>query len=192
MHSWLGIVQPPLRLAGRAIQSDYHATTHEADSRDERRLFKGAHPVTQTPRPTKLILETDGAARGNPGLAGAGIIIKDANEHRIEQQHKFLGRATNNQAEYQALIEGLQAVARYQPESVTIRMDSELVVRQMSGQYRVKNPDLLPLYLRALELVDTLPSVTFEYIPRERNPGADAMANLAIDARMVRGRGASE
>jgi len=141
------------------------------------------------PRLRKLIVETDGAARGNPGLAGAGVILKDEYGHRIETIGKFLGVTTNNQAEYHALIEGLQAAARHAPESVTVQMDSELVVRQMNGQYRVRHPELLPLYAQAVELAASLPSITFVHVPRERNPGADRVANEAIDGRMIKGRG---
>lgn len=139
--------------------------------------------------PRKLIVETDGAARGNPGLAGAGVIIKDEQGHRLESFGTFLGVTTNNQAEYRALIEGLQAVARHQPEAVTVRMDSELVVKQMNGQYRVKHPELLPLYVQAMEIAAMLPNVTFVCVPRERNRAADQIANVAIDGRMVKGRG---
>ena len=141
-------------------------------------------------RSHKLIVETDGAARGNPGLAGAGVIIKDEHGRRIETIGKYLGVTTNNQAEYRALIEGLRAVARHQPESVTVRMDSELVVKQMNGQYRVRHPELLPLYVEAVEAAAALPDVTFVHIPREQNPGADQVANMAIDSRMIKGRGA--
>jgi ribonuclease HI len=133
--------------------------------------------------PKKLIVETDGAARGNPGLAGAGVIIKDDHGRRIETIGKFLGRATNNQAEYQALIAGLEAAKRHEPETVTVVMDSELVVKQMNGEYRVRHPDLIPLYAAAIELAAELPSVTFVHVPRERNPGADRVANIAIDSR---------
>jgi ribonuclease HI len=138
----------------------------------------------------RLVLETDGAARGNPGLAGAGIIVKDEKGQRIEALHLFLGVATNNQAEYRALIEGLRAVARHNPESVLVRMDSELVVKQMNGQYRVRHPEIIPLFQEAVEAASALQSVTFVHVPREKNPGADRLANLAIDGRMVRGRGA--
>jgi ribonuclease HI len=137
-----------------------------------------------------LIIETDGASRGNPGLAGAGVIIKDEHDHRIDQIGTFLGSCTNNQAEYKALIEGLKAARDRGAEDVTIRMDSELVVRQMNGVYKVRNPQILELYSRAMELVNTLPSVKFVHIPREQNPGADQVANMAIDARMLRGRAA--
>lgn len=137
-----------------------------------------------------LIIETDGAARGNPGLAGAGIVIKDEHGRKLESIHEFLGVTTNNQAEYRALILGLRSAARYQPDAVTVRMDSELVVKQMNGQYRVRHPEILPLYSEAVEAAAALPEVSFQYVPRERNPGADSLANLAIDSRMVRGRGA--
>lgn len=131
----------------------------------------------------RLIVETDGAARGNPGLAGAGIIIKDENGRRLETIGEFLGVTTNNQAEYRALIAGLQAVARHQPANVTVRMDSELVVKQMNGQYKVRHPELLPLYAQAVELAAQLPGITFQYVPREQNRGADQVANIAIDSR---------
>jgi ribonuclease HI len=138
-----------------------------------------------------LIIETDGASRGNPGLSGAGVIIKDGQGNRIKHIAEFLGSMTNNQAEYHALIIGLKAAAEYQPERVTVRMDSELVVRQMNGQYRVKNPSMIPLYTQAVEAAQALTNVTIEHVPREKNPGADNVANLAIDGRMTRGRGAA-
>lgn len=140
--------------------------------------------------PRKITIETDGASRGNPGLAGAGIIIKDEHGRRIETIQKFLGVTTNNQAEYRALIEGLRAAKRHEPDEVTVQMDSELVVKQMTGKYRVRHPEMLPLYLEAMELVSQFSSVDFVHVLREKNPGADQVANMAIDSRMVRGRGA--
>jgi ribonuclease HI len=156
------------------------------ESNLDRTIRQGGTAVTAH----TLVLETDGAARGNPGLAGAGIIIKDEKGHRLETMHVFLGVATNNQAEYRALIEGLRAVARHNPGSVLVRMDSELVVKQMNGQYRVRHPEIIPLYQQAVEAASALPHVTFVHIPREKNPGADRLANLAIDGRMVPSRGA--
>jgi ribonuclease HI len=138
----------------------------------------------------KITIETDGASRGNPGLAGAGVIIKDDHGRRIETIQKFLGVTTNNQAEYKALIEGLRAAQRHHPDELTVRMDSELVVKQMTGQYRVRHPEMLPLYLEAMELVSQFPKVEFVHVLREKNPAADQVANMAIDSRMVRGRGA--
>jgi ribonuclease HI len=141
-------------------------------------------------QPRDLIIETDGASRGNPGLAGAGVIIKDRRGHQLKHIAEFLGSMTNNQAEYRALIIGLEAAAEYEPERVTVRMDSELAVKQMNGLYKVRHPEILPLFLRASELAQALPDVTFVHVPREENPGADRVANLAIDGRMSQGRGA--
>jgi ribonuclease HI len=140
------------------------------------------------PRYEKLILETDGASRGNPGMAGLGVIIRDDHGAEVATIGKFLGVSTNNQAEYQALIEGLTAVARYNPQTVIVRSDSELMVRQMNGQYRVRHPDLIPLYSRAVELAGAIPHITFEHVLRHRNKGADQVANVAIDSRGQRTR----
>jgi ribonuclease HI len=142
------------------------------------------------PSARRITIETDGASRGNPGLAGAGVIIKDEQGRRIETIQKFLGVTTNNQAEYRALIEGLRAAKRHNPEEVTVQMDSELVVKQMTGEYRVRHPEMLPLYLEAMELAAEFAKVEFVHVLREKNPGADQVANMAIDSRMVRGRGA--
>jgi ribonuclease HI len=131
----------------------------------------------------RLLLETDGAARGNPGLAGAGVIIKDESGKTLETIGKFLGIATNNQAEYRALIAGLEAVRRYAPESVTVHSDSELMVKQLNGQYRVRHPEIIPLYQQAVELATTFPRFSIVHVPREKNPGADRVANVAIDSR---------
>lgn len=134
-------------------------------------------------RHQKLILETDGASRGNPGLAGAGVVIRDEHGRRLETIGKFLGVTTNNQAEYQALITGLEAVEHHNPEAIEVHSDSELMVKQMNGQYRVRNPAILPLYARAMELTVALGNVTYTYVPREQNSGADTLANVAIDSR---------
>lgn len=134
-------------------------------------------------RHRRLIVETDGASRGNPGLAGIGIIIRDADGRTIDTIGRFLGVTTNNQAEYQALIVGLEAAKKLNPETVVVRSDSELLVKQMSGKYRVRHPEILPLFLKASELVADLPSVTFEHVIRHHNKGADEVANIAIDSR---------
>ena len=130
----------------------------------------------------RLILRTDGGSRGNPGPAGAGVIIESAAGKVLAQGHKFLGKITNNQAEYHALILGLQAVARYQPLAVQVFLDSELVVKQMNGQYQVKDAGLLPLHQEAKRLAAVLPEVSFAHVPRSQNHRADALANAAMDA----------
>jgi ribonuclease HI len=128
-----------------------------------------------------LILRTDGASRGNPGPAAAGIVIEVPGGDMIAYGKKYLGVMTNNQAEYRALILGLRAIARYRPSEAHIFMDSELVVRQMTGQYRVKDGSLRDLYEEAQLLVQQLPVVTFQHVTRDRNARSDALANEALD-----------
>ncbi len=135
---------------------------------------------------TRLILRTDGASRGNPGHAAAGIVIQRESGEVIVRDKRYLGELTNNQAEYLALIEGLRAVAALKPAVVTVKMDSELVVKQMRGDYRVRSPELLPLYHEAQALVAALPQVRFAHVMRGENKLADALANEALDERARR------
>ena len=128
-----------------------------------------------------LRLYTDGAARGNPGPAGLGVVIEDDQGMRLRGVCRYLGRATNNQAEYQAVIEGLQAVVPWTPDRLELFLDSQLVVEQLAGRYRVKNPDLKPLHRRARELIDGFPELVISHVERSKNRGADALANRAID-----------
>ena len=135
------------------------------------------------PRNQTLILRTDGAARGNPGHAAAGVVIEDSQGKLLARGKKYLGRLTNNQAEYKALILGLKAVAKYHPATVRIYMDSELVVNQINGRYKVRHNDLLPLYEQARRLAAELPAVSFTHIERAENHLADTLANQALDER---------
>lgn len=135
------------------------------------------------PEPQPLILRTDGASRGNPGHAAAGVVIERADGTPLARGKTYLGVMTNNQAEYRALILGLKAVARYAPSAVRVLLDSELVVRQMTGQYRVKDETLRPLYEEARVLAGALPNVGFAHVPRGQNAAADALANAALDER---------
>lgn len=128
-----------------------------------------------------LRLFTDGAARGNPGPAGLGLVLEDEQGMRLRGGHRYVGTATNNQAEYLALIEGLQEAARWNPDRLEVYMDSQLVVEQLAGRYRVKNPDLRPLHARALALLGSFADSAVSHVPREKNRGADALANRAID-----------
>jgi ribonuclease HI len=128
-----------------------------------------------------LRIYTDGAARGNPGPAGLGVVIEDDQGMRLRGVCRYLGTATNNQAEYYALIEGLQAVRDWNPDRLEIYLDSQLVVEQLSGRYRVKNQELRPLHHRASELIDSFPEVVISHVERAKNKGADALANRAID-----------
>lgn len=144
------------------------------------------------PEPQPLILRTDGASRGNPGHAAAGVVIERVDGTPLARGKTYLGVMTNNQAEYRALILGLKAVVRYAPSAVRVLLDSELVVRQMTGRYRVKDEALRPLYNEARALADALPNVSLAHVPRGQNAAADALANAALDERDRRERGESD
>lgn len=131
----------------------------------------------------RLVVEADGGSRGNPGPAGYGAVVRDADSGEVlAEVAAGIGRATNNVAEYQGLLAGLRAAAGFDPAAVEVRMDSKLVVEQMSGRWQVKHPDMRVLAKQAFELVQRLPAVTFRHIPRERNTDADRLANEAMDA----------
>jgi ribonuclease HI len=123
----------------------------------------------------------DGGARGNPGPAGYGVRIEDADGNLIEELCGPLGLATNNVAEYSGLLAALTWVVEHGHRDVHIRADSELLVKQMRGEYKIKNPGLQPLAARARLLMIELGQVTFEHIRREFNAEADRLSNLAMD-----------
>ena len=131
----------------------------------------------------ELVLYTDGASRGNPGPAGAGALITDRDGTTVAEKAVYLGEATNNQAEYQALLIGLEEAVKLAPARLTVRMDSELIVKQLNGEYRVRNRDLQPLHGRARELMQRFGEVCVVHVPREENTHADRLANQAIDYR---------
>ncbi len=128
-----------------------------------------------------LIAYTDGAARGNPGPAGAGVYIVDQHDVMVEEAYAYLGTATNNVAEYQALILALDKLEALNPAEVIIRADSQLMIRQLTGEYKVKNEGLKPLYLEAKSRLRAFEKVVLEHVPREQNKDADRLANDAID-----------
>lgn len=131
----------------------------------------------------RLVVEADGGSRGNPGPAGYGAVVRDADTGEVlAERAASIGRATNNVAEYQGLIAGLRAAADLDPAAVDVRMDSKLVVEQMSGRWKVRHPDLAPMHAEATRLARRLPAVRFGWIPRERNAYADRLANEAMDA----------
>lgn len=132
----------------------------------------------------KLIVEADGGSRGNPGPAGYGAMVKDAITGEVlAEAAEAIGTATNNVAEYRGLLAGLRCAADLDPGAdVEVRMDSKLVVEQMSGRWKIKHPDMKPLALEARRLAGGFASVRFGWIPRERNKHADRLANEAMDA----------
>ncbi|WP_433794043.1 bifunctional RNase H/acid phosphatase [Actinoplanes sp. CA-252034] len=130
----------------------------------------------------RVVIEADGGSRGNPGPAGYGAVVRDADSGEVlAERFDSLGVATNNVAEYSGLIAGLRAAAELGAERVAVKMDSKLVVEQMSGRWQIKNAGLRPLAAEAAALVGKFAGVTFEWIPRERNKAADALANRAMD-----------
>ena len=128
-----------------------------------------------------LTLEFDGGSRGNPGPAGIGAVVRAKDGTTLKELGRFIGRATNNVAEYKALITALQMARELGARKVVIRGDSELIVRQMNGQYRVKNADLKPLYNEAQSLLRQFDHATIDHNYRHKNALADKLANLAMD-----------
>lgn len=130
-----------------------------------------------------VVVEADGGSRGNPGVAGYGAVVLSGDRSRVLAERKEnIGIATNNVAEYRGLIAGLEAAASLGVIDVAVSMDSKLVVEQMSGRWRVKHPDLIPLHQRATELAAGFDHVTYSWIPRAQNSHADRLANEAMDA----------
>lgn len=130
----------------------------------------------------KLIINTDGGARGNPGPAGIGVVIADANGKIVKKFGRYLGdELTNNQAEYEAVIAALEAAKELGGTHLEFRMDSELAVRQLNHIYKVKNHGLQPLFLKVKNLQTEFQNVSFKHVPRAENALADEMVNEAID-----------
>jgi len=130
----------------------------------------------------RLLIHTDGAARGNPGPAGAGAILRDASTGEVlAEVAQGLGRATNNVAEWTAVRLALEEARRLGAERVDLRMDSELVARQITGIYRVKHPDLKPIHAAVMALLRGFDGYTIGHVPRELNRDADRLSNVAID-----------
>lgn len=128
-----------------------------------------------------IVAYIDGGARGNPGPAGYGVRVEDADGALIEEFSKSIGIATNNIAEYNGLLAALRYALDRGHRAVRIRSDSELLVKQVRGEYRVKNAGLQPLYQEAKRLIGQLDKVTLEHVRRELNAHADRLANVAMD-----------
>lgn len=123
----------------------------------------------------------DGGSRGNPGVAGCGAVLKNPRGETIAKESKALGQTTNNVAEYHALLLGLEAALRQNVRRLKVFSDSELLVRQLQGKYKVRSADLRPLFEQAQSTLTAFDRIVFEHIPRERNREADALANQAMD-----------
>lgn len=144
--------------------------------------------LDKTEKMKKIIIYTDGGARGNPGPAGAGVVIIDEDGNILKEISEFLGVRTNNWAEYEAIILGLQQLKKIFGKeklkniSVEVRTDSELVARQLSGKYQIKEESLFPQFIKVWNIkVADIPNLMFTHIPREKNKKADELANKAMD-----------
>ena len=132
----------------------------------------------------RILIYTDGAARGNPGPAGLGAILRDAKTGEVlAEMARFLGIRTNNYAEWTAVEDAVRQALELGANQVDLRMDSELVARQITGRYRVKHADLKPIHARVMAMLGQLESYTVGHVPRELNKDADRLSNVAIDER---------
>jgi ribonuclease HI len=129
----------------------------------------------------KVVIHTDGAARGNPGPAAIGVIVTDETGNLLARISRHIGMTTNNQAEYQAIIAALDKAITMGARHVVLKSDSELVVKQINGRYKIKSTALRPLYQKVVQLIGSLESFAISYIRREQNAAADALANEALD-----------
>ncbi len=129
----------------------------------------------------KYIIYTDGGARGNPGPAGIGAVIYDEEKNIIAEISEYIGITTNNQAEYKALIAALKKAKELKAEELDCYLDSELVVKQLKREYKVKNQDLAPLFLEIHNLSLSFKNINYTHVRRELNKDADKLANIAMD-----------
>jgi ribonuclease HI len=129
----------------------------------------------------QAILRCDGASRGNPGPAAYGFVVTDPRGKVLASEGRYLGKLTNNEAEYRGLIAGLEAAAALGVRELDVRLDSELIVFQLTGRYRVRAANLLPFYQRARSLLAAFPKAAVRHVPRAQNSRADALANEALD-----------
>ena len=129
----------------------------------------------------KLLLYTDGGSRGNPGPSGIGVVILDAKRKKIKEASRYIGETTNNIAEYSALVCGLEEAAALGADEIVVYMDSELLAKQLSGEYRVKDENIKTLFEKALGLLKHFESFEIKHIAREKNKDADKLVNKAIN-----------
>jgi len=149
----------------------------------------GQTKMTASQQPSKpagsalgtCMLYTDGASRGNPGQAGAGAVLLDADGQEIAARSAYLGVCTNNVAEYKALILGLETAKKLKCQAIALHLDSELIVRQLQGRYKVKNETLKPLFQQVKDILAHFTSWSVTHVPRAENSRADGLANKGID-----------
>jgi len=177
--------------AARESAEELEATMNESKVERERKKKERAAAAEKereqeraAERPVRTRLYTDGASRGNPGPAGAGAVIINAHGHIVAKVGKYLGETTNNVAEYTGLILGLKRAKAMGLRELDVLADSELMVRQLNGEYQVKADNLRPLFDEARALLKDFAAIDVRHIPREENTQADEMSNRAIDLRL--------
>ncbi len=138
--------------------------------------------MSDTTKNHEVYLFTDGGSRGNPGPSASGYVILDKNKELLVEDGLYLGITTNNQAEYHAVRLGLERALEMGAKVVDSNMDSMLIVKQMSGEYKIKNPGLIPIYMSIKQLITKFDKVTFTHVRREYNKEADAMVNKILDS----------
>jgi ribonuclease HI len=131
----------------------------------------------------KLTIFADGGSRGNPGPAASGAVVTDESGTVVREIGTFLGTTTNNVAEWTGLISGVEAALELGADEIVIRLDSELVIKQLTGVYRVKHPNMIPLHAKAKALLKKFRHVDIKHVPRRQNAAADAVVNAVLDAR---------
>ncbi len=163
--------------AGKVTEKD-----HTLASRIDR-VYEKMSKTQDQPKISEAKLYTDGGARGNPGQAACAFVICNLNDNVVKKSGFYAGVTTNNQAEYQALKAGLEEAGKLGIKKLQVFMDSELVVKQLNGHYKVKHRELLPLFQDVKVLSDSFESVSFTHVPRELNKDADAEVNRVLDDR---------
>jgi ribonuclease HI/probable phosphoglycerate mutase len=170
----------PGQPAGRIRRLIIGLPPESNDTAPARAPLVGASPTADTGRGCCRLF-TDGASRGNPGQAGAGAVLLDADGEELAARSIYLGTCTNNVAEYKALLLGLDEALGHGCTELAIALDSELIVRQIQGRYKVKNEVLLPLFQQVRERLDRFDTWSITHVPRTQNSRADQLANRGID-----------
>jgi ribonuclease HI len=168
-------------LKGAGVPPAAAKTVLAAARRELKRSSKSVRSGAERAGADVVIAYSDGGSRGNPGEAAAAVVLCDAGGEELLREAKRIGRATNNVAEYEAAILALELSAQLGARRVVLRVDSELVSRQVEGRYKVKHPDLKPYHARVRELAASFASFTIEHIPRSQNLEADKLVNAILD-----------
>lgn len=160
-------------------QVDSEEDLFKTDKKTETAIFDGAE-LSAVPYESSLLIYTDGASKGNPGPSGIGIVIFDKDDREVGKLSHYLGIGTNNYAEYSALIRALKIAIYFKTKDLKVRTDSELIVKQIKGEYRVSSDNIKPLYDEVISLKKKINSFRIEYVPRTLNDKADHLAKKAV------------